>query len=70
MAEDQAKVLSVEEVVCVQQDVCFENVLLTQETSRLDPGVLEYKYYAQEPQGVGFILAEIIEGRRRADRGW
>jgi hypothetical protein len=59
VAEDQAKVLSyLEEPVCVQAG-CFGNVLLTQETSRLDPGVLEYKYYAP---GVGFILAEIVKG--------
>ncbi len=58
VAEDQAKVLSVDEALCVQYG-CFENVLLTQETSRLDPGVLEYKYYAP---GVGFILAVIIKG--------
>ena len=58
VAEDQAKVLSLEESGCVQYG-CFDNVLLTQETSRLDPGVLEYKYYAP---GVGFILAEIVKG--------
>ena len=58
VAEDQAKVLSVDEALCVQYG-CFGNVLLTQETSRLDPGVLEYKYYAP---GVGFILAVIIKG--------
>jgi hypothetical protein len=58
VAEDQAKVLSLEESVCVEYG-CFENVLLTQETSRLDPGVREYKYYAPD---VGFILAEIVKG--------
>jgi len=58
VAEDQAKVLSRNESVCVQYG-CFNNVLLTQETSRLDPGVLEYKYYAP---GKGFILAVIVKG--------
>jgi len=58
VAEDQAKVLSLGEAVCVQYG-CFGNVLLTHETSRLDPGVLEYKYYAP---GVGFILAEVVKG--------
>jgi len=57
VAEDQAKVLSLDESVCVQYG-CFENVLLTQETSRLDPGVLEYKYYAPD---VGLILSEIVK---------
>jgi hypothetical protein len=58
VAEDQAKVLSKNESVCVQYG-CFNNVLLTQETSRLDPAVLEYKYYAP---GEGFILAVIVKG--------
>ena len=59
MAEDQAQVLSLDESVCVESGACYANVLVTQETSRLDPGVVEYKYYAP---GVGFILAEIVKG--------
>jgi hypothetical protein len=59
VAEDQAKVLSLDESVCLESGACYANVLRTQETSRLDPGVLEYKYYAPD---VGFILAEIIKG--------
>ena len=58
VAEDQAKVLSRSESICVQYG-CFNNVLLTQESSRLDPAVLEYKYYAP---GTGFIAAVIVKG--------
>lgn len=58
VAEDQAKVLGRNESVCVQYG-CFNSVLLTQETSRLDPAVLEYKYYAP---GKGFILGVIVKG--------
>jgi hypothetical protein len=53
VAEDQAKVLSVDESVCLGSGPCYDHVLLTKETSRLDPGVVEYKYYARD---VGFIL--------------
>ena len=55
VAEDQAKVLSLDESVCRRVGCLYEDVLLTQETSRLDPGVLEYKYYAP---GVGFIARD------------
>ena len=59
VAEDQAKVLSVNESLCLDTGACYENALLTQETSRLDPGVLEYKYYAP---GVGFVRSVIVKG--------
>jgi hypothetical protein len=62
VAEDQAKVLSLDETVTVTVDgkpTTYTNVLLTQETSRFDPGVLEYKYYAR---GVGFIRGVIVKG--------
>jgi hypothetical protein len=58
VAEDQAKVLSRNESLTVQ-GVTYNNVVLTGETSRLDPGVLEYKYYAPN---VGFILGVMIKG--------
>ena len=60
VAEDQAKVLSfLNEPLCLGSGACYDDVLLTMETSRLDPGVVEFKYYAP---GVGFILAEIVKG--------
>lgn len=59
VAEDQAKVLSLHESLCLGTGVCYDDVLLTQETSRLDPGVLEYKYYARN---VGFVRGVIVKG--------
>lgn len=59
VAEDQAKVLSLNESLCLGSGACYDHVLLTQETSRLDPGVLEYKYYAR---GVGFVRSVIVKG--------
>ena len=58
VAEDQAKVLSRDDSVTVQ-GVTYNDVLLTQETSRLDPRVVEYKYYAPL---VGFILGVMVKG--------
>src|SRR5262245_6492038 len=59
VAEDQAKVLSLSEAVCLTSGKCYDNVLLTKETSRLDPGVVEYKYYALD---VGQILGVVLKG--------
>ena len=59
VAEDQAKVISREESVCLKSGACYDNLLLTAETSRLDPGVTEYKYYAAS---VGFIFGVIAKG--------
>jgi len=58
VAEDQAAVLSRSEFVCVRFG-CFSNVLLIKETTRLEPGVVEYKYYASR---VGFILGVMAKG--------
>jgi hypothetical protein len=58
VAEDQAKVVSTDESLTVG-GTSYNNVLLTREVSRLDPGVIEYKYYAP---GVGFILGVMIKG--------
>jgi hypothetical protein len=60
VAEDQAKVVSVDASACVPyQNFCSDELLLTKETSRFDPGVVENKYYAS---GIGFIRAEIVKG--------
>jgi hypothetical protein len=62
VAEGQAKVLSRNETVTMTingKGMTFDNVLLTQETTRFDPGVVEYKYYAP---GVGFIRGLIVKG--------
>jgi len=58
VAEDQARVLSLQESVCVGYG-CFDGVLLTRETTRLEPGAVEQKYYAK---GVGFVLGVAIKG--------
>jgi hypothetical protein len=58
VAEDQAKVLSLNETVTINGKT-YHNVLLTQETTRFDPGVVELKYYAPR---VGFIRGVIVKG--------
>jgi hypothetical protein len=58
VAEDQARVLSLDESACVEYG-CFDDLLLTREWTRLEPGVVEVKYYAE---GVGFILSDMIKG--------
>jgi len=58
VAEDQARVLSLGESECVLYG-CFDNLLLTKEWTKLEPGVAEQKYYAA---GVGFILGVKVTG--------
>jgi len=57
-AEDQAKVLQLDASKCVPYG-CFDNVLVTKEWTRLDPGVVDNKYYAP---GVGFIYETMVKG--------
>jgi hypothetical protein len=58
VAEDTALVLSLDKSVCVRYG-CFEDLLLTKETSPLKPGIVERKYYAEE---VGFIRGDMVKG--------
>ena len=58
VAEDQARVQSLNASACIQSG-CFDHLLLTKETTRFDPGVVENKYYQT---GVGFILGVIVKG--------
>ena len=58
VAEDQAKVLELDASACVRYG-CFDNVLVTKEWTRLEPGVVENKYYAP---GVGFIYGVMVKG--------
>lgn len=58
VAEDQAKVLELDASICVRYG-CFDNVLVTKEWTRLEPGVVENKYYAL---GVGFIYGVMVKG--------
>ena len=57
-AEDQAEVLSLNEMVTVAYG-SFENCLKTGEWNLLEPGEEENKYYAP---GVGLLLEEEVEG--------
>jgi hypothetical protein len=58
VAVDLAKVISLDESKTVTYGF-FDNLLVTKETSQLDPGVAENKFYAS---GVGFIYGEIVKG--------
>jgi len=57
-AEDGATVLSLNEKVCVPYG-CFSNVLKTEDFNRLEPEILENKFYAQN---VGNIQAMQVKG--------
>ena len=62
VAVDLAKVISLDGSACVPYgtpDFCSDQLLVTRETSQLDPAVVENKYYAS---GIGFIRAEIVKG--------
>jgi hypothetical protein len=74
-AEDRGEVLSTRELAETPAGR-FRRVLLTKETNRLEPGVLEYKLYAP---GIGPVLALGIAGgssreellrRDRASAAW
>jgi len=58
VAEDEAKVLSLDKTRCVAFG-CFDDLLLTKEWTRLMPGVVDHKFYAA---GVGFILGVTVKG--------
>jgi len=58
VAEDQAKVQSLDASTCIGQG-CFDHLLLTKETTQLSPGEVENKYYKA---GVGFIFGVIVKG--------
>ena len=62
VAVDLAKVISLDGSACVPYqtpDFCSDELLVTKETSQLDPAVVENKYYAS---GIGFIRAEMVKG--------
>ena len=58
VAEDRARVLSLDESACVQFG-CFDHLLLTEEWTPLHPGEVEWKYYAKN---VGFLLGNLVQG--------
>ena len=57
-AEDKGKVLDANSTVSIQLGT-FKNCVATLETTKLEPGVKEYKYYAP---GIGIILTVLNEG--------
>jgi hypothetical protein len=57
-AEDMGKVLSLTETVSVQSGT-FNNCIMTEEWSPLEPAVIEHKYYAS---GIGNIKTVMIKG--------
>ena len=57
-AESQTEVLATDESVNVEFD-SFTEVLLTEDTSPLKPGVVERRYYAP---GVGLVLYQTVLG--------
>jgi hypothetical protein len=58
VAEDRGEVLSVDEAVNVSFG-SFTDVLQTEDTTPLEPGLVEHKYYAP---GVGLVLEETVLG--------
>jgi hypothetical protein len=57
-AEDQAKIVSVSETVNVGYG-SFEHVVVTEDSSRLDPKLVERKYYAA---GIGLVFEKNLKG--------
>jgi hypothetical protein len=57
-AEDRAEIVSVTDTVCVPYG-CFKNVLETRETTPIEPGVEEHKFFAP---GVGDIKEKLVSG--------
>jgi hypothetical protein len=62
-AEDAGKVLSVDAKVTVPFG-SFDNCVKTEDTTRLEPGVVEFKYYAP---GVGHVLRTTKDGGGREE---
>jgi hypothetical protein len=58
VAEDRAQILSLDKDRCVPKG-CFDDALLTKETSPLIPGIDENKYYAP---GIGLIETLQVQG--------
>ena len=62
-AEDRGKVLSLDESITVPYG-SFDGVLKTEDTTPLEPDVLEHKYYAKD---VGPVLAVNVSGSGREE---
>jgi hypothetical protein len=64
IAEDRAEIVSLTDSVCVPYG-CFNNVLETKETTPLEPGVEEHKFFASDVGDIKELLtsggSEILE---------
>jgi hypothetical protein len=58
VAEDKARVIALNESLTVRYGT-FSNVLVTEESTPLEPGFIEHKYYAP---GIGTLLAIATQG--------
>jgi hypothetical protein len=58
IAEDRAEIVSLTQSVCVPYG-CFKDVLETKETTPIEPGVEEHKFFAL---GVGDIKEQLVSG--------
>jgi hypothetical protein len=58
VAEDRAEVLDLDTSLTLTDDV-FDDLLKTEESSPLEPGVVEHKYYAE---GTGLVLERTVAG--------
>lgn len=57
-AEDRGKVLALDETVQIGLGA-YDGVLMTEETTPLEPGLVEHKYYVR---GLGLVLEETVAG--------
>lgn len=57
-AEDRAKVLRLNAKVTLENGDSHEDCLVTKEWTKLDPGNIEHKYYAE---GIGLVLIEELK---------
>ena len=58
VVEDQAEVVSLEETLQIEAG-SFSDLLVTEDTTTLDPGVVEHRYFAS---GVGLVYVETVSG--------
>lgn len=58
IAEDQAKIIGLDRSACVAYG-CFDDLLVTKEFTRLNPGVVDHKLYAE---GIGLVLSVTVKG--------
>jgi hypothetical protein len=63
-AEDQGKVIALDDAVTVPYGP-FDSVLVTEDTTPLEPQILEHKFYAP---GIGVVMERVIRGAQEISR--